>query len=262
MENIDILKHFDEVVHEKGITILVLREAERIDFFAKLPKPFRVMYLADEDLEWRIKNAGGVRSEEILTKIPNEPFMMSGEFSELLCYYLVPEKYLPKSNLRPSKWKWKEAKNIPAHFTDVLLFYQIDSSNPHPDDSLISIESKARATRPSDKDSSLQKAIDDARKDATGRLAESLFHLKTRYKDDKNIDALKQLERFMDLAKFPSFLKHFKAIATVDNAFAQTHLDNVSKIPDDVIDSFEVILIKMDNLKLAYEETFTQMANT
>lgn len=260
--NIGILAHFDETINANGITIFKLREAERDAFFAKLPQPFRCLYLTDLDLDWRVQEFGSNRIDEIREKIPDDPIFMSGEFSEILCYYLVPEKYLPDSRLRPPKWKWKEAKNIPAHFTDVILFHQIDSHNPDPNDSVISVESKARASRPLKTESSLQKAIDDATKDSVSRLAESFFHLKTRYKDDKNVEAVRQLERFMDSVKFPTFLKHFKAIATVDDAFGDTHLNNVIFIPDNIKDSFEVILIRIADLKGAYENTYAQILKT
>lgn len=189
---------------------------------------------------------------------------MSGEFAEILCYYLIPEKYLPHSGLRPPKWKWKEAKNIPAHFTDVLLFHQLDPAIPSTEDALISIESKARASKPKSTESSLQIAVDDATKDVVSRLGESLFHLKTRYKDDRNVTAVTQLERFMDAAKFPSYLKHFKAVAVVDDAHAQTHIDNIDfkSVPTNVKDSFEVILVRITDLKGAYESTFAQMLTT
>jgi hypothetical protein len=262
MNNIDILVHFEESTNKDGITVFKLKEDEKDDFFAKLPVPFRCLYLTDEDLEWRINQFGTQRSEEIAEKIPNNPIIMSGEFSEILCYFIIPEKYMPKSNLRPPKWKWKESKNNPAHFTDVVLFCQNDPKTPHTDDSLISIESKARASKPSSTESSLQSAINDAQKDYVSRLAESLFHLKTRYKDDKNAKAVKQLERFMDAANYPPFLKHFKAIATVDDSYADTHLQNITLIPGDIKDTFEVILIRINNLKGAYEHTFNEIQKT
>ncbi|MBL0137061.1 MAG: DUF1837 domain-containing protein [Bacteroidetes bacterium] len=260
--NIDILTHFEESASENGITILTLKEAERYIFFNKLPQPYRCVYLTDEDLEWLTVEFGTSRADEITERIPDDPKIMSGEFSEILCFYIIPEKYLPLSNLRPPKWKWKESKNNPAHFTDVILFCQNNLDTPSTDDSLISIESKARATRPNSKESSLQKAIDDAHKDHVSRLSESLFHVKTKYKGDRNTIAVRQLERFMDVARYPTFIKHFKAIATVDSSFADIHLRNVTEIPNDVRDTFEVILIKIENLKAAYEHTFTQVLTT
>lgn len=262
MVNIDILTHFDETSHASGITIFKLKEAERAAFFAKLPQPFRLLYLTEDNLNWRINEFGTARSEEIAEKIPDNPVLMSGEFSEILCYYIIPERYLANANLRPPKWKWKESKNNPAHFTDVILFHQNDPATPNVNDSLISIESKSRATRPGREESALQKAIDDAEKDYVGRLAESFFHLKTRYKDDKDANSVRQLERFMDLAKFPTYLKHFKAIAIVDESFADTHINNVTRIPNHIQDSFEVVLIRMENLKTGYEDTYAQMLTT
>ncbi|WP_126972892.1 Hachiman antiphage defense system protein HamA [Gynurincola endophyticus] len=262
MRNIDILTHFEEAITKNGITIFTLKEAEREAFFDKLPHPYRELYLTDEDLNWRISNFATSSTEEILEKIPDNPSIMSGEFSEILCYYIIPEKYLPASHLRPPKWKWKESKNNPAHFTDVILFCQNDDKSPSPDDCLVSIESKARATKPNGTESSLQKAIDDAYKDYVSRLSESLFHIKTRYKDDRNAQAVNQLERFMDVVKYPSFLKHFKAIATVDGAFADDHLKHVTAIPEDIKDTFEVILIRIEDLKGGYELTYNQIPNT
>ncbi len=262
MINIDILSHFDHAVNAQGIHVYTLKEAERATFFAKLPLPFRLMYLSDEDLTWRTANTGSTRAEEVITKIPDNPSLMSGEFAEILTYYFIPERYAPDSRLRPPKWRWKESKNNPAHFTDVIIFHQIDPDQPNVSDSLISIESKSKATQPVSSASSLQDAITDAQKDSTSRLAESLFHVKTKYKDEKNLEALKQLERFMDAVKFPTFLKHFKAIGVVDGAFANTHLANVTAIPTNIKDSFEVILIRIENLKGGYEHVYTQMQNT
>lgn len=262
MVNIDILKHFDETVDTKGIKIFTLKESERATFFNKLPYNFRCMYLSDDDLNWRVSNFSTNRFDEIKEKIPDNPVIMSGEFAEILGFYLIPEKYIPLSNLRPPKWRWKESRNIPAHFTDIILFNRVNETIPSNQDAIISIESKARAGKPNTNESALEKAIKDALKDSISRLAESLFHLKTKYKDDKNIEAINKLERFIDAAKHPPYEKHFKAVATVDNNFSEIHINNVQTIPSGIQNSFEVILVRLENLKEGYETTYQKMLMT
>jgi len=262
MQNIDILSHFSEVARTDRITVYTLNDAERATFMAKLPVPFRVMYLSEEDLQWRVDNLSTVRGDEIADKIPSDPVLKSAEFGELLAYFLVPERYAPTCRLRPPKWRWKEAKNIPAHFTDVVFFHQIDENDPAAEDFVISVETKARASMPGPTESSLQKAINDVEKDFNSRLAESFFHLKTKYKDEKDLDALKKLSRFMDAARFPEYLKHFKALAIVDDQYGDHHIEKITQWPLYIKDSFEVILIRVARLRDGYEETYLSMLAT
>lgn len=262
MQNIDILSHFTEVVRTDRITVFTLKNAERAAFMAKLPLPFRTVYITDEQLQWLQHNAGTIRADDIAEKIPSSAVLQSGEFGELLAYFLVPEKYAPNCTLRPHKLRWKEAKNIPAHFTDVVFFHQLDEAVPGTADFLISVETKARATRPGLLESSLQAAINDVEKDYNSRLAESLFHIKTKYKDERDQDALSKLARFMDAARFPAYLKHFKALALVDDQYGDHHIAQITQWPLSILDSFEVILIRFTQLKDGYEETYTNILAT
>jgi len=262
MQNIDILSHFSEVVRADRITVYTLKETERAEFMAKLPMPFRVMYISDDQLQWLQHNVGVARAENIAEKIPSDPVLKSGEFGELLAYFLVPERYAPACGLRPPKWRWKEANNIPAHFTDVVFFHQIDESVPAADDFVISVETKARASRPGAVESSLQNAINDVEKDFNSRLAESFFHLKTKYKDDRDLDALTKLARFMDAAQFPEYIKHFKALAVVDDQYGDHHIDKITQWPLYIKDTFEVILVRVARLRDGYEETYLNMLGT
>jgi hypothetical protein len=262
MHNIDILTHFTEVQRADRITVYTLKPAERAGFLAKLPLPFRTMYISDEDLLWRLANiAGAVRGDEISEKIPSKPILKSGEFTELLAYFLIPERYCPTSSLRPPKWRWKEAKNIPAHFTDIIFFEQPDQLVPAITDAVISVEAKSRATRPPAQTSSLQLAIDDVQTDFASRLAESFFHVKTKYKDDRNLVALEELKRFTE-AHFPTYLKHFKAVAIVDDQFGDRHIDEITNWPLFIKDTFEVILVRINDMQNGYESTYQSMLAT
>jgi len=262
MQNIDILTHFTEVARDDRITVYTLKEAERATFLAKLPGPFRVMYISDEDLQWRLDNLSTQREDEISEKIPSDAILKSGEFTELLAYFLVPERYAPDCEPRPPKWRWKEEKNIPAHFTDVIFFHQLDTNFPGTNDYVISVETKSRASRPGPAESALQKAINDVEKDFNSRLAESFFHLKTKYKDDRDLDSLSKLTRFMDAARFPGYLKHFKALAVVDDQYGDSHIGNITQWPIYIKDTFEVILVRIVELQNGYEETYANMLGT
>jgi len=262
MLNIDILTHFAEHLRTDRIRVFTLKNSDRVAFFAKILKPFRLMYIADEQLQWLQDNIGSVRSEDIAEKVPTNPIIKSGEFGELLAYYLIPEKYASTCKLRPPKWRWKEARDFAAHFSDVVLFHQLDDDNPGSDDFVISVETKSRATQPGSTESSLQKAINDVETDFNGRLAESFFHIKTKYKDEHDLESLAKLERFMDLAKHPTFLKHFKAMAIVDNAYGDHHVNNIVSWPLHILDSFEVILVRIEDLKDGYESTYANMLTT
>jgi len=262
MLNIDILTHFTEQVRTDRIRVFTLKDTERDTFLSKIPKPFRLMYITDEQLQWLQDNMSSVRADDIAEKVPTNPIIKSGEFGELLAFYLIPEKYAATAKLRPPKWRWKEARNFAAHFSDVVLFNQLDDDTPAPSDYVISVETKSRATRPSGVQSSLQNAIDDVETDFNGRLAESFFHIKTKYKDEHDLDSLARLERFMDLAKYPTFLKHFKAMAIVDHQYGDHHIDNIVSWPLHILDSFEVILVKITDMQNGYESTYINMLTT
>jgi len=262
MQNIDILTHFTEIARADRVTVYTLKDVERAAFMAKLPLPFRTMYVSDDQLLWLQNNTGGARTDDIAEKIPSDPVLMSGEFGELLAYFLMPERYAPGSDLRPPKWRWKEAKNFAAHFTDVIFFHQSTPNVPAIDDFVVSIETKTRATRPGATESSLQKAINDVEKDFNSRLAESFFHVKTKYKDEHDLISLAKLGRFMDAARFPQYSKHFKALAVVDDAFADHHIDNITQWPVYIRDSFEVVLVRITSLKDGYEQTYQDILGT
>ena len=259
--NLDILKYFDET-DSAGVQIFKLKDNERNNFFAKLPQAFRILYIPDEDLDWRLDNIETDKKTEILEKIPTLPHLQSGEFAEIFLFYFIPEKYAPNAFLRPPKWKWKEGKNHPPHYTDVLIFNQDNIQLPTTDDFVISVESKARATKPANGTSSLKLAILDAQKDHVGRLAESLVQISTKYKDEKDLDALGKLDRFIKVAKHPTFKKNFFAVAVVDNNYADAHIANMGAIPQDIKDSFQVLLVRISDLKNGYEKTYGEMPNT
>jgi hypothetical protein len=96
---------------------------------------------------------GKSRQSEISERIPNDPTIMSGEFGELLLYYVLPEAYCQGSNVfNPPKWKWKFDKNKALQYTDIVILNQFDSKNPSTNDYIIAVEAKARATKPGKED--------------------------------------------------------------------------------------------------------------
>lgn len=255
---LNLVAHF-ELTASGTIAIYKLKEAEKEQFLSKLTLPFRRLYISDEALEQRIRTFKTEKSQEIREKIPDKPNIMSGEFAELLLYYLIPERYSDDEAFCPPKWRWKQHKNRALQFTDVVVLRRVDVSKPSPNDYVISVESKAQSTKPPDESVRLNDAIAGCEEDHVSRFAESLVYLKARYKDEMNVSAVTYLERFMELPRFPTYKKHFKAVAIVDENFVHSELKGVQPISKVLGPTLEVLLISMTNLKECYEVVYQKM---
>ena len=115
---------------------------------------------------------------------------MSGDFGEILSFYLACQIWSPSVNVTPMKWRFKDSKKDASKYTDVILFEQHDVANPSVDDAMFTYEVKTCATglgdgtykvhvRPSYKnykdgrlECTIIEAVFDANKDAVERAAE------------------------------------------------------------------------------------------
>jgi len=252
-----ILDDFE--IQNKKVTILRLKSEEYDNFIGKLPDGFLFSYITEEELKSQKTEFSETASDIYNQYIPDNPSLMSGEFGEIISHSLLKEIYERNGYLLNGlkKTLFKEAKNVASHGTDIVLFHQNNSDTPSLDDILISAEIKTKATK--NKDSSILKAVKDAEKDNLSRLVETLVWLKRVYKQNKDTDGFKSIQRFADPVKTGEYKKHFKAIAVIDKDFiSDEKVPRKTKIKDD----FEIILVLIDNLKSSYQSVYSNIYNS
>ncbi|PET44267.1 hypothetical protein CN514_22090 [Bacillus sp. AFS001701] len=180
---------------------------------------------------------------------------MSGEFGEILSYFILNEYYLPILLNGPRKWLWKDDRNQAVQKTDVMLFHKEDS--PSKKDLLVSAEIKAKATKNKQYDP-VYNAVEGAYDDYLRRLGVSLNWLKAKYVKARNLSEIKDLERFLDPVTYGEYTKHFKAIVVIDTELIEAELVRERELKEFNAD-FEIIFISINNLKSAYESTYEKI---
>lgn len=255
----DLLNHFIE--EDTEYMTLKLKHQEMQQLMNKLPERFRNCYITDDDLRDRVANLEIAATEVIESCVPNIGNVMSGEFGEILSYYILMELYKPLQLDGPKKWIWKEDKNKPIQKTDVVLFnYEVD--NPSEEDLIVSAEIKSKATRSNSYDP-IKNAIEGANDDYLGRLSKTLIWLKDRYIRDNDGESLRELKRFLNPVNYGTYKKHFKAVAIIDSNLLNEELERERDIDTDIIqDDFGLIIISINNLKNTYETTYEKVIDT
>lgn len=264
----EIIKHFNTKKHDKLI-ILSLKDKEWDDFFKKLPKKYKSCFILDEDLDDRVKTFSSTKEEELAEILPTEGKIKSGDFGEILAYYLFKENYKDKKINGPKKWRWKESQNVSAPYSDVILFSIINQAAPSNADLLISAESKMKAT-PNKDSHPIQNAIDGAEKDYVSRIANSLCWIKKKYKDesrktnakkDELIQHVKNINRFIhsEKPKYGEYIKIVKAIAFVDEKFLATEIIKPINIPNHKGMNLEVYVVGIKDLQKMYETVYIEI---
>lgn len=261
----ELLKHFEE--SSKNFVILTLKDKEWDEFIEKLPIPFKNCYIPDKELEHRIITFSSSKEKELSEILPSEGKIKSGDFGEILSYFLFKEKYKKRNLNGPKKWRWKEEKNVAAPYTDVILFSIKKMGKPSKDDLLISVESKMKATA-NNSYHPIEKAINGAEKDSVSRIANTLSWLRKKYKDESlkanaPVAKLKELvdsiERFIKSETVGEYSKQIKAVAFVDKSFFNDEVAKSVTIPVINGATFEVVVVSIKDLQKAYENVFTQI---
>lgn len=253
----EILKHF-EIVKKKDLIVYRLKEKEMKDFIDKLTEEFRLCYISDKELK-EISSKNKISLSECLEKyiLPDDGKIKSGDFGEMLSFFVVIENFDSKGVrlVGPRKWRWKD-RNKPSQYVDSILFHRENLEKFSTKDSLITIESKMKATK--SKKHRIQEAIDGAVLDKLTRLAKTLNWLEEKYARLGKLKARKLVERFKDPATYGTFEKKHKAIVILDINF---ELDETTKkfINDEGI---IIIVFSFKDLKLMYEETRTNLINS
>lgn len=260
-----LLKHFD--VQNSTFTIWELRDAEWDLFAKKLPKEFKCCYITDKDLELRIKNFKSSKAKEFAEILPSVGSIKSGDFGEMLAFFLFKEKLKKYKLDGPKKWQWKQEKNVAAPYTDVILFAVKEFSKPSINDRIVAVESKMKATSAKDYHP-IQNAIEGAEKDYISRIANSLSWLRKKFKDESlKVDApvaklrrrIQIIERFLHAETLGRYKKELKAVAFLDKRLVAAETSKTITLPTANGIKLQTIVVSIKDLKLMYEQIYNEI---
>lgn len=256
---IEILDHFDICENDDGFEyeIMKLKRDEIEEFTSKLPLGFRRCYVADKELKENLKKLNIDAYELIRNYIPDKGNIMSGEFGEILSFFILKERCRPLSLLAPKKWLWKLDRNRPIQYTDVILLH-MKSEEPDKTDFLISAEVKTKS-----KDNRsylpLQDAVAGVIKDSVSRLAVTLCWLREKYVKTASRKGIRYLDRFIESPRFGEYGKQFKAVAVLDEEFLEHEVGvGVDSLPIEI--QIEILVIAIKSLKAVYERIYKNIA--
>jgi len=269
----------------QGIVLFVFDDSKTTSFLKDCLLPFRRAYIEDSKLDKIVANNSNgkdpvlYRKDAINRRIPDPGDVMSGDFGEILTYYMAIEIWSKHSNVRPKKWQLKDDKKKASPKTDVVLFHLVkDIDHPDENDMMITYEAKAHAdpisgkyevhkqkpriTYKDGKDKcSFVDAVFDADKDRASRAAESIIYLKTRAEDLEMNELCAILQRFEKDYSVAYQTEH-NAVAIVES----TDLANqIARMPADLMTVFSDIslfCLPIKNLKSVYTQLYKQLQNT
>lgn len=268
----------DKTIYPKsGLKFWVFDSIKVDSFVQDSLVPFREAYIAEAKIQYNIGKYNTKRENEIAEQLPDKGDVMSGDFGEILAFYMACQIWSPSVNVQPMKWRLKNKKKAASPYTDIILFQLNDSSNPDPSDAMYTYEIKTRATklgnttykkhvRPSfvnykdgKQECTIIEAVFDANKDAVERAAETIPYLLTRCKDMDNEELYHQIFRFSDAVK-TTYQKQHDAVAIIDSA----HLDEqISRIPSDLLTAHpfvkNVYCLPINDLQQVYEQVYDEM---
>lgn len=254
---IDIIKHFE--IEGTIYQIYSLKEDDLGDFLNKLPEEFRLCYITDDELNDLSKKNGESKNDTLRKYIlPNVGNIMSGDFGEMLSYFLVIDKYNDEGLIidGPRKWRWKPARNKPAPYSDAVLFHFHNKGKSSTKDKMISIESKMKATYSNNH--RIQDAINDAKEDRNSRAVKTLDWLDEKYGRCGMRKEQQELQRFRKPSKFGSYEKIYKAIPIIDKKLLPDELKE--KVISD--DGIKILVISINNLKEIYQDTYKNIISS
>jgi hypothetical protein len=261
----EVLKHFDQ--ETKKIVILKLKDTEWDNLASKLPIEYKKSYISEKALEKRIKAFGSTKEKELAEILPDKGNIKSGDFGEILSFFIIKERHKNSNVDGPRKWRWKEEKNVAAPYSDAILFSVNSADKPTKNDLLISVESKMKATV-SKSYHPIENAINGAEKDYVSRIANSLSWLRKKYKqeaekEDANVSNLKELvkivERFINSVTVGEYTKRIKAIAIIDQDLFDDEIKKTIDAAKIKKYGITVFAVSVKDLKGLYEKVFTEI---
>lgn len=270
----DYFTHDVNLYPKSGLEFYVFDNSKATAFIQDCLIPFREAYISEDKLTHIVSRFPTTRKEAISRRLPRKGMVMSGDFGEILSFYLACQTWSPAANVLPMKWRFKDSKKDASKYTDIILFSLQDPDNPSSSDSMYTYEVKTCATglgnsvykihkRPSYvnyKDGKLEctilEAVFDANKDAVERAAETIPYLLTRCEDEDLYDLHKQIFRFREASK-TTYQKEHYAVAVVDSA---TLAEQIKRMPSDLLKMHpnvkNVYCVPMDSLQNVYESIY------
>ena len=262
---------------QSGLLFYVFDNNKANSFVADCLVPFREAYITNDDVDRVVKDFSKTREDVIQRRLPEKGKVMSGDFGEILTFYLASQIWSPTANVLPMKWRFKDKKSDASHYTDIMLFELKDESNPSVDDALYTYEVKTRATNlpnavyPTHKkkafvtykdgkqECTFIEAVVDANKDAVERAAETIPYLLTRCEDLGLTELHAKINRFSNPVD-KTYRKEYNAVAVIDSSTLSEQMD---RLPADLLSSHpnvgRVFCVPMDNLKEIYEKIYEAM---
>lgn len=249
----------DDGKENKNVKIFKLLEASKEDFLNKIPKNIRECLISKKNLEEKLKKLEAeCNLEEIINEyIPDEPSTMSGDFGEILSFFLIKDYYSDqkKDLIGFIKWRHKIDKNKPLNYTD-LVFFHMKGSEPSKKDFIIFGEVKTNSTNK--KSNTLQDALNDNNKDYLTRNSKTLIWMRELAIRKSNKKALNYLNRFIKAVENVEYEKKFKSISVIDKDFLEYEISNEIDISKIEVNS-ELILISVEELQNIYREAYIKI---
>ncbi len=243
----------------QGIIIFDFDDAKSKEFVEDYIIPFRRSYLSDEDLDYEVDSEINIREDAIANKLPTLPHLKSGEFGEILMFFLACAFICPDANIAPVKWQWKEHRDAPCHLTDIMLLKCTDSTTPQPPDYVYSIEVKAGATpiNPRSDKSRMNDTIKGAHKDKESRIGKMIAYLTTKYAKDRNAEMAKLIKRFDD-GTTVHFDRRISAAIVVERDSMPYHIKNITaaSLNQAKTDRMALFAVPLRQLKQTYERLY------
>lgn len=276
-----VSKYFtkDDTYIAKGITLYVFDETKTTAFVKDCLLPFRRAYITDEKLDKIEAKKQNPRTDIIKRRLPDPGDVMSGDFGEILTFYMATELWSPEVNYTPMKWRFKDDPKKASPKTDVILFQFInDVEHPDANDKLITYEAKAHATAVTGKYKmhkqkkaitykdgkdvcSFVDAIFDADKDRASRVGESIIYLKNHAENNDDDELMNVLLRFEN-GYSNSYKAEYNAVAIIES----TDLANqIARMPADLLTTFPDITLycmPIKDLQNVYERVYSQLETT
>lgn len=265
---LDISRFFEidvDTYADKGVVVYGFKDELLDEFVAEFLLPFREAYISKEELDAGIAEEVWTDEKEgISTQIPTKANLQSGEFSEILLFYLSLCLRRADANVAPLKWRWKENQDMPCHLTDIVLIKCDDEKNPRKDDYLYFVESKGKAVVPSKgADSVMNAAIEGAENDSVSRAGKTVTYLITKYTKDKEYDKARKVGRFKDSVDVMEYQRFSNAAIVVEKSSIDHHVSKITaaNLEKARRNSISLFAVPIDNMKALYERMYKEVVN-
>lgn len=263
----------------QGIDLYVFDETRTAAFVQDCLLPFRRAYLTDEKVDRLEAKGKNSRQDIINRRLPDPGDVMSGDFGEILTFYMATELWSADTNVRPMKWRFKDDPKKASPKTDVVLFRLVnDAQHPDANDKMVTYEAKAHATPISGKYKihkqkpkitykdgkdccSFVDAVFDADTDRASRAAESLIYLKNKAEDSDDDELMDVLLRYEKSYTQPYIAEHSAVVIVESSDLA----NQMARIPSDLMTTFPGIAVycmPIKDLKAIYEQVYSLLETT